>query len=53
MEQMELIGADVLGSQAIRGGAKVLGELGDVAQIAIDRVGRVVAYLHVFKHTST
>jgi hypothetical protein len=53
MEQMELRGADVLGSQAIRGGAKVLGELGDVAQRAIDRVGRVVADLHVFKHTST
>src|SRR5207244_2148193 len=50
MEQMELIGADVLGSQAIRRGAKVLGELGDVAQIAINRVGRVVAYLHVFEH---
>jgi len=38
-EEVELVGADVLGSQAIRRGAKVLGELGDVAQIAIDRVG--------------
>jgi hypothetical protein len=53
MEQMELIGADVLGAQASRRGAKVLGELGDVAQIAIDRVGRVIAYLHVFEHAST
>jgi len=52
MEQMELIGTDVLGSQAIRRGAKVLGKLGDVAQIAIDRVGRVVADLHVFEHAS-
>jgi hypothetical protein len=37
--------------QAIRRGAKVLGELGDVAQIAMDRVGRVVADLHVCTHT--
>jgi len=53
VEEVELVGADVRGSQAIRRGATVLGELGDVAQIPIDRVGRVVAYLHVFEHTST
>ena len=53
MEEVELIGADVLGSQAIRRGAKVLRELGDVTQIPIDRVGRVVAYLQVFEHAST
>jgi len=40
---MELIGADVLGAETIRGGVKVLRELGDVAQIPVDRVGRVVA----------
>ncbi len=49
-EEMELIGADVLGAEAVRRGAEVLGELGDVAQIAIDRVGRVVANLQVFEH---
>src|SRR4030095_13517466 len=43
VEEVELIGADVLGSQTIRRGAKVLGKLGDIAQIPIDRVGRVVA----------
>jgi hypothetical protein len=32
-------GADVLRAEAIRRGAKVFGELGGVAQIAIDRVG--------------
>jgi hypothetical protein len=53
MEQMELIGADVLGSQAIRRGAKVLGELGHVAQIAVDGVGRVVANRHVVEHAPT
>src|SRR5207247_8161041 len=53
VEEVELVGADVLGSQAIRRGAKVLGELGEVAQIPIDRVKRVVAYLHVFEHAST
>ncbi len=53
VEQMELIGADVLRAKAIRGGAEVLGELGDIAQIAIDRMGRVVTYLHVFEHAST
>ena len=39
VEEVELVGTDVLGSQALRRGAKVLGELGDIAQIAIDRVG--------------
>jgi hypothetical protein len=53
VEEVELVGADVLGTEAIRGGAKVLGELGDVAEIAIDGVGRVVANLHVFEHAPT
>src|SRR5262249_21021957 len=52
VEEVELVGADVLGSQAIRRGGEVLGELSRVAQIAIDGVGRVVAYLHVFEHAS-
>jgi hypothetical protein len=39
LEEMQLIGADVLRAEAIRRGAKVFGELGGVAQIAIDRVG--------------
>ena len=34
----------------IRRGAKVFGELGRVAQIAVDGMGRVVANLHVFEH---
>ena len=29
VEEMELVGADVLGAEAIGGGAEVLGELGD------------------------
>jgi hypothetical protein len=39
LEEMQLLGADVLRAEAIRRGAKVFGELGGVAQIAIDRVG--------------
>jgi len=38
LEEMQLVGADVLRAEAIRRGAKVFGELGSVAQIAIDRV---------------
>jgi len=53
VEEVELIGVDVLVSQAIRRGAKVLGKLGDVTQIPIDCMGRVVADLHVFEHAST
>src|SRR5712671_6730081 len=34
-------------------GVEMLGELGDVAQIPVDGVGRVVANLHVFEHTLT
>jgi WD40 repeat protein len=49
LEEMELIGADVLGAEAIGRGMEVLGELGHIAQIAINRVGRVVANLHVFE----
>jgi hypothetical protein len=51
-QEMELIGTDVLGSELIRGGLKMLGELGYIAQIAIDGVGREVADLHVFEHAS-
>jgi hypothetical protein len=50
LEEMELIGADVLSTEAIRRGVEVLGELSDVAQIAIDGVRRVVANLYVFAH---
>src|SRR5215471_13026219 len=50
LEEMELIGADVLSTEAIRRGVEVLGELRDVAQIAIDGVRRVVTNLHVFEH---
>ena len=46
-------GADVLGAEAVRRGMEVLGELGDVAQVAINGVGGVVANLHVFEHAST
>jgi hypothetical protein len=45
VEEMELIGADVLGAEAIGRGAEVLGELGHRAQIRVDGVGRVVANL--------
>ena len=51
--EVELGGADGLGSQASRRGAKVLGALGDVAPIPSDRVGRVVASLPVFEQAST
>jgi hypothetical protein len=44
---MEEIGPDMLRSEAIRGGAKILGELAHIAQIAVDGVGREVANLHV------
>jgi hypothetical protein len=47
---MELIGADMLGVETIGRGMEMLGELGDVAQIPVDGVGRVVANLHVFEH---
>ncbi len=53
LQQMELIGADVLGAELIREDAKAFGELGDIAQIAVDGVGRVVANLHVFEYAST
>jgi hypothetical protein len=43
LEEMEWIGADMLGVETIGRGAEVLGKLGDIAQIAVDRVGRVVA----------
>ena len=42
-EEMELIGADVLGAEAIGRDVEVLGKLGDVAQIPVDGVRRVVA----------
>ena len=47
---MEEIGPDMLGSEAIRGGVEMLGEPGDIAEIAVDGVGREVANLHVFEH---
>ena len=50
LEEMKLIGADVLHVEAIRRGVEMLGELGDVAEIAIDGMGLVVADLHVFEH---
>ncbi len=50
VEEMQLIGADMLGSELIGGGLKVLGELGDIADITVDGVGREVANLHVFEH---
>jgi len=50
VEQQELVGADVLGAEAIGRCVEVFGELGDRAQIGVDGVGRVVAYLHVFEH---
>jgi hypothetical protein len=53
VEEMELIGADVLGIEQVRRGPKVFGKLGDGAQIPVDRVGGVVANLHVFEHAPT
>jgi hypothetical protein len=40
----------MLGVEMIGRGVEILGELGDVAQIPVDGVGRVVANLHVFEH---
>jgi hypothetical protein len=37
VDEIELILADVLGAKVIRGGAKVLGELGDTAEVGFDR----------------
>src|SRR5438132_7427984 len=53
LEEMELIGADVFRTEAIGCGAKVLGELGHIAQIPIDGAGGIVADRPVFEHTST
>src|SRR5215831_12219247 len=50
LEEMELIGADMLGVETIGRGVEVLSELANVAQIPIDGVGGVVANLHVFEH---
>jgi hypothetical protein len=47
---MKLIGADMLGSEKIWGGIEILGELADIAQIAVDGMGREVANPHVFEH---
>jgi len=38
VEQMELVGADVLSAKQVWGAVEVLGKLGHVAQISIDRV---------------
>jgi len=53
VEEMEVGGTDMLGVETIGRGVEMLGALGDVAQIPVDGVGRVVANGHVFAHTLT
>ena len=42
VDERELILADVLGAKAIRGGPKVLGKLGDTAEIGGNSLRRIV-----------
>jgi hypothetical protein len=50
LEEKELIGADLLRAQVRGGSPKMPCEIGDTAEVAVHREGRVVAELHVFQH---
>ena len=47
-QQMELVLAGVLGSQVLGRAPEVPGELGHVADVALDGLGGIVTQLHVF-----
>jgi len=50
MHEIELVLADLLGAQLLWGGPKVLGKLGDTAEIGLDRFWGIVPQLEVFEH---
>jgi hypothetical protein len=50
MHEIELILANLFGAQSLWGGAKVLGKLGDTAEIGLDSFWGVVAQLEVVAH---
>jgi hypothetical protein len=50
VDEIELILADVLRAKAIWGGPKVLGKLGDTAEIGGNSLRRIVPQLQIFQH---
>src|SRR5215813_2841995 len=50
MDKIELILTDMLGTEAVRWGPEILGEVGYTAQIAVDRQRRIVAQVQVVVH---
>ena len=50
MHEIELVLADLLGAQLLWGGPKVLGKLGDTAEISRDSFWGIVAQLEVIAH---
>ena len=50
VDEIELILADLFGAKAIRGGPKVLGKLGDTAEIGCNSLWGIVPQLQVFEH---
>jgi hypothetical protein len=53
LDQKELIGADLLRTQVLRGGVKVPREISDTAEIAGYGAGGIVPELQVFPHALT
>jgi hypothetical protein len=53
VDQIELILADMLGAELLQGGPKILGKLGDTAEIGLNRVRGIVVQLQVFQHPLT
>jgi len=45
LDEIELILPDLFGAEAVRRGAKVVGKLGDTAEIAVDSLGGIVPQL--------
>jgi hypothetical protein len=48
MDEIELVGAKVLGPQQLRRPVDIAGTQGDTLDLELLRFGRVVAQLHVF-----
>jgi hypothetical protein len=52
LEQVEQVGADVLGAEAVGRGVEVAGEVGDVPGVGADGLGGPVAEGHVLGHAA-
>src|SRR4030095_13693695 len=50
LDEKELIGADLLWAQMLRGGLKMLSEIGDTAEIRANSMVRVVTELEIVTH---